>query len=528
MTFGAEFSGALPTAMRMRTTFSINRYSGLPALAFAAEIIAGRPEIYVLCGEAVETDDLGLIAGAWAGPFKERAIERAATSVGTGLRLTDTGLIAIVGTASASSLFFCQAGSRLIVANALALALAAANDNLVTSYPFYPQDLCTFVFGNHRYRQSVPTRCGRLAVHYGSMAIGPDLRLSPAPVTLPPSFPDFASYRGYLVDQTRSVFANAADAVRRYRYRSTVALSAGYDSPAAAVIARDAGCAEAFTFGQPFDRPDSNEDSGAAIGRTLGLSVDEYDTFAYRARSDLPEIEFIASNFGGGQVYLTATGDTLAGRIVASGYGGDRVWARSYGAPSPHFPFYIGGYSQTEFFLRAPALDLSVPVIGARSFADIGAISRSAAMKPWSVGGDYDRPIPRRILEEAGISRGSFAHRKRRVTPDYDNLTRRAIELDRFLSPVTRTAFESWFATRQPIDRAQLVRHRLVSDSIGRIIWSGKLMRALARYGISWPPFPAQILHLKIPIRRNAFVFNWAVKAQVGKYRAILSRPSET
>ena len=512
----------------MSFTFSIDRCPGLPPLAFAAEIIASRPEIHVLCGEAVETDDLGLIAGAWAGPFHERAIEQAATSVGTGLRLSDAGLIAVVGTASASSLFFCQTGSRLIVANALALALAAANDDLVTSYPFYPQDLCSLVFGSHRYRQSVPTQSGRLAVHYGSMVIGPDLRLSAAPVTLPPSFPDFSSYRGYLVDQTRSVFVNAADAMRRCSYRPAVALSAGYNSPAAAVIARDAGCMEGFTFGQPFDRPDSNEDSGAAIGRTLGLSIDEYETYAYRARSDLPEIEFIASSFGGGQVYLAATGNRLGNRIVASGYGGDHVWARSYGEPRPHFPFYIGGYSQTEFFLRAPAMDLSVPVIGARCFAEIGAISRSTAMKPWSVGGEYDRPIPRRILEEAGIPRDSFALRKRRVTPDYDNLTRRAIELDRFLSPVTRTEFESWFATQQPINRAQHFRHRLVSGSIGRIIWSGKLMRTLARYGISWPPFPAHILHLKIPIRKNAFVFNWAVAAQVDKYRAILPRPTGT
>src|SRR5512143_3195933 len=155
----------------MHIIFSIQRCPGLPALAFAAEIIAGRPEIHVVCGSAVEADDLGLIAGAWAGPFEQRAIEQAATSVGTGLRLTDAGLIAVVGTASASSLFFCQIGSRLIVANALALALAAANDSLVPSYPFYPQDLCTFVFGSHRYRQSVPTRSGRLAVHYGSMAV---------------------------------------------------------------------------------------------------------------------------------------------------------------------------------------------------------------------------------------------------------------------------------------------------------------------------------------------------------------------
>jgi hypothetical protein len=36
-------------------------------------------------------------------------------------------------------------------------------------------------------------------------------------------------------------------------------------------------------------------------------------------------------------------------------------------------------------------------------------------MQPWSVGGKYDRPIARRILETAGVQRGTFARRKRAI-----------------------------------------------------------------------------------------------------------------
>ena len=36
----------------------------------------------------------------------------------------------------------------------------------------------------------------------------------------------------------------------------------------------------------------------------------------------------------------------------------------------------------------------------------------SDEMKEWSVGGEYDRPIPRRIVEEAGIARESFGMKK--------------------------------------------------------------------------------------------------------------------
>ena len=39
-------------------------------------------------------------------------------------------------------------------------------------------------------------------------------------------------------------------------------------------------------------------------------------------------------------------------------------------------------------------------------------ITTSAEMRPWSIGGDYDRPIPRRALEEAGVPRELFGQIK--------------------------------------------------------------------------------------------------------------------
>lgn len=509
----------------MKRELVVERIDDLPGLAFVAEIVAGQSSIRVLCGPAVEVDDNGLIAGAWAGSFQERAIEHAANSIGTALKLTPDGVVAVAGTVSASQIVCCRVGPRMFVANVLALALAAADDRPIASYPFYPQDMFTFAFGSDRYRHTVATERGRLSVFYGSMTIADDGTWQAAPITEPPSFGDFAAYRAYLVATTQAILANATDPSRRHRYRPIVAMSAGYDSPAAAVIARECGCREAITFGQPVDRPDASEDSGAAIARSLGLATTEYDTFSFRNRSDLPEIEFIASSFGGGQVYLAATGESLAHRIVISGYGGDTVWDFRAGASSvPHFPFYIGGYSQNEFFARVPALDLSVPVIGARQLVDIGRISRSPALGPWSIGGDYDRPIPRRIVEEAGIMRDAFATRKRRITPDYDTVTRRSIDLAGALSPATHAAFESWFAESRPIDRVQSLVHRILADSVGRIVWSGKLRRALRRVGISWPPFPMRLFHLKVLVRKNAFLFNWAVGRQTARYRALLVR----
>ena len=80
----------------------------------------------------------------------------------TALRVTSEGLVAIAGTAAPAHLFVCRVGTRLTVSNILALALAAAGDDLVPSYPFYPQDLSSIRYGAHRYRPAVPTVRGQV------------------------------------------------------------------------------------------------------------------------------------------------------------------------------------------------------------------------------------------------------------------------------------------------------------------------------------------------------------------------------
>jgi len=502
--------------------FRIERHPGLARLAFAAILEPGAADIAIHCGDAVEADDGHVIAGAWAGAFARRGIAGAATATGTALIADGDGITAVVGAAGAAMLQIVRRPGLVVIANALALALAAADDELVAEYPFYPQDLSTFTVGVERCRKDVPTRRGRLAVHYGSFRIDGDGAITVLPGPRPPRFDSFAAYRRHLVDETRATFDNAGDPARRHPLRPLVALSAGYDSPAAAVIARDAGCREAITFGEPVDRRDHAEDSGAAIAATLGLTVREQPTFAYRDRADLPEIEFIAASFGAGQVYLAGT--DLAGRIVASGYGGDRVWGPAYGrSDRPVFPFHIGGYSQNDFFLRQPALDLAIPMIGATDAAGVAAITQGEEMAAFSVGGAYDRPIARRLVEEAGVARGTFAQRKRKVTPDYDNLARRTVDLDDFLSPASRAAFAAWLARERPIRFWRRAMHHLLVASAGRLLWSRSLRRILARVGIGWPPAPMALLHLKVPIRANAFVFIWAVAAQRARYRAALA-----
>jgi hypothetical protein len=48
--------------------------------------------------------------------------------------------------------------------------------------------------------------------------------------------------------------------------------------------------------------------------------------------------------------------------------------------------------------------------------ASISKISDSPEMEPWRLHNSYDRPIPRRIAEAAGVDRGLFGVRKKMVS----------------------------------------------------------------------------------------------------------------
>jgi len=72
----------------------------------------------------------------------------------------------------------------------------------------------------------------------------------------------------------------------------------------------------------------------------------------------------------------------------------------------------VAGHGLGELRLVVGFIQLPVPFIGARRKADIVKITESAAMDPWRLNNNYDRPIARRIAEEAGIPRHMFGQSK--------------------------------------------------------------------------------------------------------------------
>lgn len=492
-----------------------------PALAWAARI--GRDgSVAAVAGAAVEETEGGLSAAAWSGPYGESSPFGAAHAIGTALRVGPGRIEALCGNAGPDVLFLHRGPEGVVLANSLPAALALAEDAPLPRYPFYNHDLMAYLLGGGPIGRPLPLLCGTLTPCYRGIALdGPDARPLPLPPSAAPGFADFAAYRALLVAETAAILANAADPARRQRFRPIATLSSGYDSVASAVIAREAGCAEALTWREASMAEPGTLDSGEEIAARLGLPVVALETHAYRRRDDLPEVEFAAAGYGGPQAIMAGSEPHLAGRLIVTGFAGDILWARDHGLRRPpRGPAICGGFSAVCFHLRLPALALAVPMLGAAEDpAAVGALSRAAEMAPWTLGGDYDRPIPRRIAEEAGLPRGSFARRKLMATPAYATLGRGRLPVEGYLGEASAAAFSAWLAAHGGLPpRRTAWRNRAVAP-LARLFWTGALPRALHRAGIPWPPAPQALWHLRVAARDSSLIFQWAVGLQVAALR---------
>jgi hypothetical protein len=111
------------------------------------------------------------------------------------------------------------------------------------------------------------------------------------------------------------------------------------------------------------------------------------------------------------------------------------------------------------------------------------------------------------------------------ILPRYRQTVQAASEVvnDRLVAQIRRNCRRSLLLPRLRRDRLALRCHPLLSDTLGRVIWSGKLAHALAQLRVSWPPFRAQLFNLKVRGRMNMLVFDWAVGERVAKYRRRLA-----
>ncbi len=384
---------------------------GLPALAWLVESDGSR--LRARCGPAVEIAGDGLFEGCWAADFPSFDFDRAPYVFGTGMRLRDGLPVFVPPSHTLDALYVWLCGSGYCVSNSLAFLCEHAGIDL--PYAGYGRRFASVVLGIERYKTRVHRNSeGSLhRVVYDPFRIaGGALRRDRIDATQ--RFGDFAGYRAHLTEVLRRSAENAAHPDRKQTYSPLATCSTGYDSSACAVLASEIGCRTAITFG--VDRT-GKPDSGREVGEHLSLEVTELPGHAERWAPDgLAEAEFCTSCLGGDDLVFLQAAETLPNRMVLTGFHGDSVWGLDKPVGTTIERGDLSGGSLGELRLRLPFVHLPLPFVGARAWPDIRRIGHAEEMRPYRIGGKYDRPIPRRILEEAGVPRSLFGQEKKMVS----------------------------------------------------------------------------------------------------------------
>jgi hypothetical protein len=170
------------------------------------------------------------------------------------------------------------------------------------------------------------------------------------------------------------------------------------------------------------------------------------------------------------------------------------------------------GSSIGEWRLRKGFIHVPLPYLGAERQREVQALSRSSEMRPWVLGRSYDKPIPRRILEEAGIPRGTFGEIKR--------ATSATIHVDgpSALAPATAKALTE-FAAREGT-RVDFHRRALP-------LWRRGLLKTTRKVGaesIAWQVEQAKIRLGVLEPEFGSLLLRWAVSSVRRRYESVARR----
>jgi hypothetical protein len=484
----------------------------LPMLAWLAEAATDSRLVTVHHGSAVETRPHWCVEGTWDGPFEAGDFHRAENLFGSGLRVDGQTLTFCSSVALVDRLFHVTWHDRLLVSNSLIQLLARTGARLNPRHNYRKESFASG-HGIKDYPRSfrvVHRDFREIFQEYHCNLVVADGRIERELRSRPRRFASFEEYYDALQSALARITDNYRSAARRHRVAAFATTSTGYDSAAATVLARAAGVTETFTVEVPEGADADEHDSGVRVAESLGLTARALPS----TRLGIPDIEryFLAATVEGSEVFLENVAHFIRSNCGAAtlytGYHGDVVWKRPAGTPESIDDMRrkdVSGLNLSEIRLVAGFFNLAVPFIYGRNMADITAISGSSAMASWSLPQDYDRPIPRRIVETAGVPRGLFGQRKRAQVRFYGDPR----------DPVLRAEFRAYLESKTASLRSRLKLIELLHSADHRLMMM--VRRAL---GLRETP---SLLRLIAPdhFDRRSLIFVWAADSLASRFAAV-------
>ena len=401
----------------------------LPPLAWLASIKPRSGVCRVEHGRLVEIRDDLFVEGVWPGTFLEGGFDRCEAFFGSGAVLrSDTEIVFVPSSATVDYLYHSNISTGFMCSNSLPYLLAAGDDELDEFNPEYNRINKSIVSGIDSYLQRIPTKRGSVSRLMYYNLVYRDGLLRQEHKLLPPEFSSFEQYRDYLVSNLSALMRNGRDMARKTPLRILSTQSSGYDSTAINEIACRGGldlalsCAEPkesknyFKHRREFDRPNN---SGEQICYQLGIQMSLIDR-RYFLRDPSAEKLYWAGVHRCQDLNLHEVSKHVGeGSVLLTGALGE-IWNNAKSTPLDRLKkvndqlerWDLSCHSLSEVRLHIGYVHAPAPFIGARSRRSIFDISNSEGMQAWSLGNAYDRPIARRLGEEAGVSRQLFGQTK--------------------------------------------------------------------------------------------------------------------
>jgi hypothetical protein len=397
----------------------------LPQLAWVAETDRSNGIVTLVHGLRVEVRESFFIEGVWDGPFHLGEFGTTDCVFGSGGLLTENSVRFVASAATTDHLYYDEDGERVSVSNSLPLLLAHTRGRLDPACSDYPTICQSILAGIHDYRRNIPTTEGKVRrLMYRNLEISRD-RIIELEKQMPPHFLSFAQYRDYLHGRYTLIAANARDKARTWPLQIVSTQSKGYDSTAVNSLAHTSGIDKVFTVPTAKSKrslahdEEKNlpDDDGGEICATLGLPCFRLNRRAFVESFDQEYLYYCALHHNQDANLMDIGNQLSTVSVLLTGVIGE-LWRPK--ADKVEWPCLnpdlrhgdLGGSGMGEWRLVVGLIHLPLPFIGARRRAEIVEITESAEMNPWRLNNSYDRPIARRIAEEAGVPRHLFGQSK--------------------------------------------------------------------------------------------------------------------
>lgn len=397
----------------MSYQFNYIYHEKLAKLAWGMVITLGEKIVDVHIGSMVEHCKDFFVSGVWDGPFAEAGFDEAEMFCGCGVKLVEDKIVAYTATHERQRICYMKKQNKVYVTNSIPFLLALTEENLDIDCDQYERILCSVIDGLEDYEKNIPLAGGAVMHQLFSSDLSIDQELN-CQIKRKPQHRDFVDFQDYyqsMLQVCEKIRDNGMDPYRKYLYGMVTTASSGYDSSSCAAIVRQIGCDTACTF----RNGKYDEDSAVDILKQLGYpNIVERSYLDYKAEENNLDAVYFADGDLGFFMPFAGFKNEFFGKILVTGISGSYMWDRDSkvnpDSKREGYYFYTANLSFNEHAIQNGYMMLPLVLYGSTAAVSIQKISNAAEMEPWTLHTDYDRPIPRRILETAGVARESFGH----------------------------------------------------------------------------------------------------------------------